>query len=177
MSSSLDLITHTDAEGSGGCAALIFGAQGRVRGACLLKSRVACEDPALAQGNNRIFVIELYTVASARRSLGDTSPGAPAAISIRDYSAAQVLTKGGPNHLLINHVVRAFWFLAACESLGVWLERASSWSGPADTPSRDGLPPVAISRERAPLSLKKRMGLSPVLNLDRLPRQKRKSQK
>ena len=89
---------------------MILDAYGKAQGACLLKPRAPPDDRPLAKSTNLFFASELYTVAPALWSLGGTSPGASAVVSMGNDSTARALTKGGPNHSLINHLVRALWF-------------------------------------------------------------------
>ena len=68
-----DATIHSDAEGPGGRAALIFDARAKSQGARLLKYGVSSEEQARAKGTNLIFAIGLVSVASAFWSLGGLS--------------------------------------------------------------------------------------------------------
>ena len=139
---------------------MIFEARHEAQWACLSKSRVSSGDEALATGTNLISAFELYAVASALWPLEGTPPRASAVVVIESDSAAQVLTKVGPNHSLIRHHARALRFAPARESLSLLLERVS----PIEQPGRRR--PAAISSGQALSSLRKLACCFPLLDVD-----------
>ena len=96
-------------------------------------------------------------------------------VFVVDGSAAQVPPRGRPYQSSINRIVRAYWSLAARESLGIWLERVSFSGNPADAPSKDRPPPAMISGERPFPSLRALPYLLPILNLNCFALRKRHS--
>ena len=63
--------------------------------------------------------------------------------------------QGRPNHSLGNHLVEAFWVLAARNSLCIRKGGLCSGSERADAPSSAGPPPMEISSERTLHSLRR----------------------
>ena len=110
-----------------------------------MKTQVPLRDQAVGKGANLISVLELYAVFTALWALDNKLPGDSTTPYIDKDAAAQVLTKGGSNRSVVNHLVGAFWFLAARNSGDIWPERVSSTSSPANVPNMDGLPQAGIS--------------------------------
>ena len=104
------MLIYTDAEGSGGRAALIFDALSETREACLIKYGVPEDEEAQAAGIDLISTLHLLTVVSALWPLNCAPAGASVFVFVGSDSAAQAITEGGPNHLLNNHLVGAFSF-------------------------------------------------------------------
>ena len=142
-----DLVLYTDAEGSGGCAALVFSTGPGSRCASLFKYKMPRVDQALANGTNLIFALELFTAVAALCALRKRARDAAVLIFMDNDAAAQVLTRGGSNHPLINQLVGSFWSMVSQDSTRVWIERVCSKSNPADAPSRDRGPELDFRDE------------------------------
>ena len=95
--------------------------------------------------------------------LSERARGAAVLIFVDNDAAAQVLTKGGSNHPLINQLVGSFWSMVSQDSMSVWIERVCSESNPADAPSRDRGPELDFKDEGSLPSLSEVVALFPPL--------------
>ena len=111
------------------------------------KYKVSRNEQPRAKDANLIFALDLFVVACALRALGNRDPDTSMSIFVDDDSASQVLTRGGSNYPLINHLIGPFRSLVAHESMRIWLEKVCSASNPADAPSQDRNPPAEITDE------------------------------
>ena len=120
-------------------------------------------DQALAVGTNLIFALELFTAVAALCALREKARDAAVLIFVDNDAAAQVLSKGGSNHPLINQLVGSFWSMVSQDSMSVWIERLCSESDPADAPSRDRGPEFDFRDEGSLPSLSEVVALFPPL--------------
>ena len=147
-SSSPDFILFTDAEGSGGCAALVFQTRNEARWVTLLETKVPLEAQPLAKGTHLIFPFESYAVAEALWSLGDAFRGPRLCYTSLMTPRLKCSPKWGSKHSSVSRPEGAFCFPLARNSLNIWLERVSRVGNPADAPMGERLTPVEISSQR-----------------------------
>ena len=131
---SIDRIIYSDAEGSGGCAALIFNMS--LQDPLLLKRKLAPSMvDEISASTSAIYILEMYAMVGAVLSIHSTVP-TNLILFIDNDAAAQALIKGSASVEQALLLIKLFWNHIASNHLSVWIERVASASNPADAPSR-----------------------------------------
>ena len=147
--SRVDIRIYSDAEGSGGCAALLF--HGKLPNPTLLKRRVGAQlVDELSASTSAIYILEMYAMVAAVTSVSARVP-TNLLLFMDNDAAAQALIKGSASNEQALLLIKLFWNHVASNHLLVWIERVDSGANPADAPSR-GLVVRPTPREIRPLS-------------------------
>ena len=131
---SIDWRIYSDAEGSGGCAALLF--QEGIQAPILLKRKL---DPQLVENfsasTSAIYILEMYAMVAAVLTIRCSVP-TNLILFMDNDAASQALIHGSAPASQASLLVKLFWNHVASNQILIWIERVASASNPADAPSR-----------------------------------------
>ena len=130
----VDFIIYSDAEGLGGCAALLY--KKGVALPSLLKRKVdARQVEAISTATSAIYILEMYAMVAAVSTIRSNVP-INILLFMDNDAAAQAIIKGSAPTEFALLLIKLFWNHVASNHINMWLERVASACNPADAPSR-----------------------------------------
>ena len=147
-----DVRVYSDAEGSGGCAALIY-ESGSSRPILLSESVDSKHVEYISTQTSAIYILEMYAMVAAVISIKPTKP-LNLLLFMDNDAAAQALINGSARDRTALLLIKLFWNHIASFHLCVWIERVPSASNPADAPSRGRSPYIKPQKHNKMKSLK-----------------------